>query len=125
MEKIDKQFLENIFGVAPELEDLQSATKLLIEWIGELQSDPLEVEKVDIKTLKTRDDYCKVFNLWSLKMDEVYGSTKDRNDATMWSCENPAEWMKKYSDAVFYAWCDYDGGSLTWDEGLDLEDKNE
>jgi len=37
MEKIDKQFLENIFGTSPELDDLETAKDLLDEWICEIK----------------------------------------------------------------------------------------
>jgi len=39
MEKIDRQFLENVFGTEPELEDLNSARDLIDEWIVELKDD--------------------------------------------------------------------------------------
>jgi len=39
MKKIDRSFLENIFGTKPNIEDLKSARDLIDEWIVELESD--------------------------------------------------------------------------------------
>jgi hypothetical protein len=39
MEKIDRQFLENIFGTNPEVEDLKSGINLLEEWICEIEEE--------------------------------------------------------------------------------------
>jgi len=37
MEPIDRQFLENVFGTEPEIEDLESAIELINEWIAEMK----------------------------------------------------------------------------------------
>jgi len=39
MEKIDRQFLENIFGTEPEVEDLQNARGLIDEWLVEVKEN--------------------------------------------------------------------------------------
>jgi len=39
MEKIDKQFLENVFGTDPDIQDLEDARDLIDEWIAELTDD--------------------------------------------------------------------------------------
>ncbi len=41
MEKIDRQFLENIFGTNPEVEDLKSAKELIEEWIVEVENEKI------------------------------------------------------------------------------------
>ena len=38
MEQIDRQFLENVFGTSPEIEDLENAKELIEEWIVELKN---------------------------------------------------------------------------------------
>ncbi len=42
-------------------------------------------------------------------MDVIYNS-EERNDATLWNHNNPAQWMEPYNDIVYQAWCNYDGG---------------
>ena len=39
IEKIDKQFLENIFSIEPEIEDLKNTRNLLDKWILELKDN--------------------------------------------------------------------------------------
>jgi len=39
MEKIDKHFLESVFGTNPAIEDLMIARDLLDEWIVEIKDD--------------------------------------------------------------------------------------
>jgi len=39
MEKLDRKWLEDVFGTSPEIEDLESARDLIDEWIAELTDE--------------------------------------------------------------------------------------
>ena len=44
MEKIDRQFLENIFGTNPDIEDLENTIKTINQWIVDLLTEKNEKE---------------------------------------------------------------------------------
>jgi len=90
-------------------------SSILKEAISNLKSLGIEIKP------RTEIEWIKIFDKWTAKMDKLYDD-KERHDATMWSYNNPAEWMYPYNDIVFQAWCEFDGAFPSWDENM-IEEK--
>lgn len=108
-----EEFLVADFGQKDWDENfLKQHFKILKDSVKEFQDEQKEktYDKIIISDLKTAEQIEIVFKQWSQRMDEIYGEEgEDRNNAPMWSGDNPAEWMKPYDDNLFTLWCDWDG----------------
>lgn len=80
------------------------------------------MQKIDTTKKRTVQEWEVIFQTWSSKMDELYNE-EERHDASMWNCDNPAEWMEPYNDDVFTTWCEYDVGSPYYIQKLNCINK--
>jgi hypothetical protein len=103
-----------------KIEDLQEVLRVLITWISDLQIKQYkDIEICRPSNLFNRDDYLKVYNEWSCKMDEIYTDKNDRITSANWNDGSPEDWMKPFDKLVFNAWVLFDAGDPMWDKELE------
>ena len=120
MENQNTEKLIKLIGKNPKIEDLQEGVKYLITWISDIQSEEnKEIEICKPSKLFNRDDYLKVYNKWSCKMDEIYTDRNDRITSANWTDGSPNDWMEPFDKIVFNAWVLFDAGDPMWDKELE------